>query len=349
VLTEKESVINVQQKLIWVSVALAFFMFFALFMIYRAYKTKKQMNIRLDKLVDIRTNELQLSREHFKNLFESSPVSIGEMDLSNFYKFISTLGKTPTNIIESIETNAGLVAQSIGQIKINDVNSATLELFGFKSKKEFIDNYIKTFNDQALADFQQTIKNFVLKQSNYTYETVRLTSNGEIKYIQVSWIVLPGFAENYGRVIVTMTDITEIKKHRDHLEELVNERSAKIIQLNRELTDTVEELENTVQKLQETQNHLIRAEKMASLGMLTAGIAHEINNPINYISASSQALIPLLNQIWSILGEQREKGKTSNVAEPLNSINVEELSSSVKFLVDNIEIGIKKPPKLSAV
>ncbi len=51
-----------------------------------------------------------------------------------------------------------------------------------------------------------------------------------------------------------------------------------------------DELESIVDKLKKTQYQLIQSEKMASLGMLTAGIAHEINNPVNFINSGAISL-----------------------------------------------------------
>ena len=50
------------------------------------------------------------------------------------------------------------------------------------------------------------------------------------------------------------------------------------------------ELNNTLEELRNTQEQLVESEKMASLGQLTAGIAHEINNPLNVINLSLRSI-----------------------------------------------------------
>lgn len=79
-------------------------------------------------------------------------------------------------------------------------------------------------------------------------------------------------------------------ERKAELEALVKERTA-------ELTSQKNELELTVKELQSTQAQLIQAEKMASLGELTAGIAHEIQNPLNFVNNFSEVSMELIDEM----------------------------------------------------
>jgi len=94
---------------------------------------------------------------------------------------------------------------------------------------------------------------------------------------------------------------TEAQKGQ--LEVLVAERTA-------EITQQKEELQQAVVDLQAAQTQLIHAEKMASLGELTAGIAHEIQNPLNFVNNFSEINAELIVEMQEAL----EKG---NVQEAL--------------------------------
>jgi signal transduction histidine kinase len=76
-------------------------------------------------------------------------------------------------------------------------------------------------------------------------------------------------------------------------------------------------LEKTLAELQTTQKQLIQAEKMASLGELTAGIAHEIQNPLNFVNNFSEVSNELVEELDQAIGRRQEAGVNSPVVTEL--------------------------------
>src|SRR6185436_21172588 len=64
--------------------------------------------------------------------------------------------------------------------------------------------------------------------------------------------------------------------------------------------------EQAYHHLQQTQQQLVQSEKMASLGQLTAGVAHEINNPINFVSANVNPLKRNFTELVDLIKNKKE-------------------------------------------
>jgi signal transduction histidine kinase len=87
---------------------------------------------------------------------------------------------------------------------------------------------------------------------------------------------------------------------KDALSELQNTQT-KLLQQKEEISKQRDQLKQALEGLQSTQTQLIHREKMASLGELTAGIAHEIQNPLNFVKNFSEVNIELLGEIEEAL------------------------------------------------
>ena len=114
--------------------------------------------------------------------------------------------------------------------------------------------------------------------------------------------------------------------------------------------DTKEQLEQANTDIKNTQVHLVQAEKMSSLGLLTAGIAHEINNPINFVSSGVQSLTNNFDEIDNFLSNYQKVLSLDSLEEikKYEAILMEdedvltELQGSSKELLDDVRYGIQR-------
>lgn len=109
--------------------------------------------------------------------------------------------------------------------------------------------------------------------------------------------------------------IMQLRQKQIELEQLVKERTSDLRQKN-------EDLENTLKVLKKTQQQLIQQEKLASLGQITAGIAHEIQNPLNFINNFSSLSVELLDEVLTAKDTEEQNEILSDIK--LNLSKIEE-------------------------
>jgi two-component system, NtrC family, sensor kinase len=104
-------------------------------------------------------------------------------------------------------------------------------------------------------------------------------------------------------VLARLSSLLRIKHYHDELEKVNQElqkRTAELATANQVLEEKNAELESAYGELKHTQAELVQSEKLAGLGQIVAGVAHEINNPVNFISSSLNPLERNLKVILQI-------------------------------------------------
>ncbi len=146
-------------------------------------------------------------------------------------------------------------------------------------------------------------------------------------------IVVPVFhLNNLKGVLTLLSHKRHERQEENELLEAISAQFANAIvrtELYNKNIETVNELKTTLQELKETQIQLINSEKMASLGQLIAGVAHEINTPVASIKSNNTIIRKIIQKL--------DKTEFSDTLEEINLLDAEAINR-----INNIVVSLKK-------
>ncbi|MCL4536313.1 MAG: response regulator [Nitrospirae bacterium] len=178
----------------------------------------------------------------------------------------------------------------------------------------------------------------VFKESGFSY---KISSSGSIEYYHpggryfnydIYYVKNLGTASTYTAVI-TLQDITDRKKREEE-----RERTEEELKKSKEMLEAHhKELEKAYAELKAAQSQILQQEKMASIGQLAAGIAHEVNNPVGFIMSNLSSLQKYVSRLSEFIDVQTETiKKLSGDGKILNAITESRKSLKVDYIIDDL-------------
>lgn len=274
-------------------------------------------NVESEKKLKHAKLQIEKSEEKYRNLVETSHELIWQCDEKGRFTYLN----------KAWEYNLGY--------KIEEMLGYTSSKF---QKKEIFEKDFQTF----------TAKLGTGKINNY--ETIFLSKNGSEVILLVNAMPILNSKKQITGAQGTAVNITERKKYEQNLENLVQERTEKLEASNEVLVSQSEELRAAIYKFKMAQNQLIQSEKMASLGILVAGVAHEINNPVNFINSSISGLKNNLDYLADFVNfyDQINETNFKQIQSLLKQkeVSLNEVFDMFRKSIEIIEIGVQRTTKI---
>ncbi len=274
----------------------------------------------------------------------------------------SLLGKgmpqiDPLVLLRAIEQNPASIVITDPTGAIIYVNPRFCELTGYSRQEVLGQNPRVLKGDDGFTDYRQMWRTLAAGKL-WRGEFHNRKKNGDFFWELASISPILDQQGNITHFLAIKEDITERKQAEEELQQTVaqaTQLSATLEFQNAEIDLQRQELDSAYQKLKATQSQMLQREKMASIGQLAAGVAHEINNPIGFVSSNLRTLdkytkrlagyVGLLEKslqgspAWDNLQVERKKIKLDFLLEDTADLIEESLDGSerVRKIVQNLK------------
>ncbi len=233
-----------------------------------------------------------------------------------------------------VVVNPDATVRFVNQSALNALRYSLEEISGIPATSLFEDNGLSLSEVIKRLEANGELRNKVINLISKQGEKIPVIMNGSLVRSEDSSIEAIVLVARDMREIYQL--ITELTQLNEELEERVTRRTD-------ELRVAKEASEEAFRKLQQTQAQLVQSDKMASIGQLSAGIAHEINNPTGFVLSNLRTLNDYITDIKSLMKEYDTLQNRCNgipdegILSKLNDIEEFKLKIDVGFLLADIE------------
>lgn len=258
-----------------------------------------------------RQKKYDLALQYYHKSMYYSKKTLSNRTLANTYYEMATVFKATKRLDSCIyyAKKSNVLSKESNHLLFLSLSSRLLASLFENSNPKISNEYYKTAisaNDSLFKlDNQNQIKNLTFKQEILQKEFE--FAKKELKSKQISAIL----GSVLGLLLVVSFSLYLLNKNKTKANEI-------LISQKKEIEIHQEEIQKTLEIVKATQKQLILQEKLASLGELTAGIAHEIQNPLNFVNNFSELSIELADELKTeINGGVKDKDLINDILNDL--------------------------------
>lgn len=253
----------------------------------------------------------------------AAPLPASAVSISTDARLQYLIDNTPAIIYSSVPT---------GDFKMTFVSNNALHVLGYHPDEMVADPnfWFEHIHPGDVPEIFSSIAK-LFTEGERTYEYRFMSHSGQYVWMHDMLRLIRDKDGNPVEVVGSLTDITKRKE------------------MEAALFKKGEEQHLLIKKLQEAHEQLLQSEKMASVGQLAAGIAHEINNPIGFINSNIgslqnyvEKLFEVINQYEDLIQQQSPPAAVSKMDELKEKADLEFLKEDIQDLVRESMDGLKR-------
>jgi PAS domain S-box-containing protein len=278
----------------------------------------------------LRTNKIPLRNE----AGETIGIFGSYEDISDRKKAQAALAESEARLRNIAATIPGAIFQLCnhhGIWSVEYISDRIIDFFGVTAGEimQNTDAFISRLHPDDLSSFMISVAKAGKKRTPWHYEGRLIKLDGEIRWWQGEALPRQGKDGEtiFSGVIIDISD-------RKQAEEAIRRSEA-------QLRQQALELEQTLKELQRTQSQLIQSEKMSSLGQLVAGVAHEINNPVNFIYGNLDHAYQYTEDLLNIVNlyQTHYPNPVEKIQDKAEAIDLDFLLKDLPNLYSSMKVG----------